>query len=604
MLPITTHLPPVRDIALLAKYLTTPSTKRKPLESKIEKILTHTQKQPDEKITRPPTVADKFIDMVKKITYALVVGKPVKKETEDKTRISKISEQDVIEEFTRRALTRELDYIDTPSLISPLGHEKNNWREFRALMLAFMYSNTDSLDTLQNKITSLTRNDGLPFPIDTPEYNQSFETILRDWEKIDDLFKGFNHLALATKTDGISEFSMFERFIRHSNNKENYTVYKPSGSYENFPGAGFTIHGLHSRVNRFLERELWQGIKQSDNPFYIAAKHYREALVTGEEHLKNSTFLFFRGLIAIFNEKQMAIDGEPHALIIFNEHFRNDTLRMAYLLPQTKVESFLEDPYRTVNEQNILYPSKIEDKFIEIAIDPTSITVLSGYDKAFPLGSNHYSHVQLYDKSGELVTRPLFEHEITYEGEETCDVRNKIHRTHMFGGYWDTIDLRNLSPFASAHKEVAKCLEFGLSQIDLFLDGFRLFNMGFTYNEENKAWSFKPQRLLNQAQNWHQSLKIKENALRPILMPVPRLTYSQFSPELVRGGILDTSNMHYHRLTSEGPIEVNEPSEIKKLWKQYVIRMYNNNADLTFAQGEEIRESVFDILKEKAKGEQ
>ena len=566
MNPIT----PTREIDTLIRYLTTSSTKRRPLEGRSIQSFPFTFQQ-QVGFLSPQNPSELFISS------------------------GELSEQEVIEELTRRVVEGELNYIGPKTLVAPGGHEIENWRGYRALMLAFMYSRSEerTISILQDRITTLTNNDDLPFFSNDPEYNKAFEIIIRDWKKIDDIFKGFHHLAFATRNDGISEYSMFERYIRQVNRKENYTAYKPTGNSSNndFPGAGFAVNGIHSKVNRYLERELWHGIKEGEADFITAQKLYREALVNGEEYLKDTTFLFFRGFIAVFNEKEMIIDGKPHALIIFNEHFQNENLRMAYIIPIEKINQFLRNPYKAVNEKNILYPSKIEDRFFNIAIDPTSITVLSGYDKAFPSASDHYPFSIFYDKQGAPIIRPLFRHEQVYD-RETCDVKNKMHRTHMFGGYWTDINPENYSPYQRAHKEVARCLEFGLSQIDLFLDGFRLYNMGFNYDEKSKSWDLKSKRLLNQATRWHQSPKIKEEKDRPILVPVPRLTYSQLDPELLKEGFLDTSSMQYCRVDEKGTIEIRELDEIRKIWRLYVSRMYNNNADLTFTSGEEMRETI------------
>ena len=182
-------------------------------------------------------------------------------------------------------------------------------------------------------------------------------SLTKDMNSQNDIYRA-NSIRVLCKIIDAGMLGQIERYIRQANRKENYTAYKPTGNSSNndFPGAGFAVNGIHSKVNRYLERELWHGIKEGEADFITAQKLYREALVNGEEYLKDTTFLFFRGFIAVFNEKEMIIDGKPHALIIFNEHFQNENLRMAYIIPVEKINQFLRNPYKSVNEKNILYP--------------------------------------------------------------------------------------------------------------------------------------------------------------------------------------------------------------------------------------------------------
>lgn len=549
--------------------------------------------------------------------------------------------QESVEELLERVNNDELGSIRRGNFRSNHTHELRHWEGYRTLQLALMYSQAEPNDysKFQDKVQKVTLHDVHPQKT-RDEKMHSFEEVLFIWRKLYDFYAGYGHLALASRKDGIEKYSMFERFIRDINSEANYKAYHPAmngGGIKDFPGPGFTINGVHKKINRHLEHTLPEWSDEYA-PMQKIDWNYRRLRVDGQESLKNSRFFFYRGIQGVINH-EMKIDEKTYGLVIFNDHLCNPTGRMAYLIPEEKINQFLDGelgPVKALNEDNIFYPEKIEEMFGDEIIKISGISTISGMHKALPVGSTLYPNMHFTNKVGHTGPQPSFGFENEYRGRETTDVGGKIHVTHMFGGYWDT--MRDQAPnnflnFEHIHNEVRNATMFGLAQLDLIYDGYRNYSQGFSFNEMDKNWDYDPMRLLRQAIRWHYSpdpdsespdpygltKPILSKEQKPLLVPVKRFEYSQLSPERLNAdpnpmyfdpdyfpvGFIDTASMVFYRRNTGGDAilpNVIPPSEefdeeTTNLFRELLIRANSSNSDLVFVQGDQAKNIVFSMMK-------
>ena len=528
-----------------------------------------------------------------------------------KKQVDELSFHDAVNEFT--TLIAKCGLLDSLQFDTEL----EDWRLQRACMIALVYANVgeDTFKQFQKKLENFTMHDGLPVPrSDTMNYKLAFEEVLHLWDKSYDLFTGFNYFALATKRDGISEYSMFEKFIRQINKAKNYITYSPLDyglAINSFPGPGIVIKGIHS--NAFPDDYLNNSFSSSQNdksPFEKIQSSYRNLIAESEKDLKETVFGFFRGAIIVRNPK-ILIDNKRYALVVLNDHFHNDSKEMALLVPDELASLFLLKPYERLKEFNEHYSEHTQ--YWDI-INITQSSVLGGMDKALPPDSTFYEGSKFYPPLGRLkklfyreskpVERDLLEFERVHATKAAIDINQHAHRAFIFGNYWnENYDSRNLIPFKKAHDEITSSTNFAYTQLDLIKEAFRLYSYGYSFNKKSNEWTHKPYRLLAQSIRWHNSERAKE-AEKPVLMPVPRLSFSQIDLDLVKEvGFIDTKNMIGYKDNTKGnfmlPVVIDKNAldkESRKNWRKFLYACYKNNANLIFTQGAHIRKQLTEHL--------
>ncbi len=510
--------------------------------------------------------------------------------------------------------------VTKPDVLDNLqnDNEIETWRLLRAGMISLVYSNVseETLRKFQDRFMQFAQHDGLPIPEqDTFNYQFAYEEVLDLWDKSYDLFSGFSYFALATRRDGVSEYSFFEKFIQAINDSKNYNIFSPNDYGHDpiyFPGPGIVINGLQSKCfpDNYLN-ESFSVDANNDSPYEGVHENYRKLMIESEKSLKDTTFGLFRGAIIVRNPK-MIIDNRRFALIAFNDHFFNEDQKMTYLIPDELANLFLLKPYERLHNFNNSFNE--EHKHWDI-LNLTWPSVLGGMDKALPPGSKFYSDGTFYKAKGffkklffkteKPVINDLLSFESKYNDDIAYDLNKHGHRAYIFGDYWkDNYDPRNLIPFKKAHDEITSCTNIAFAQLSLLKEAFRLYSYGHSYKEEENNWIYNPSRLFLQAVRWHRSPRIQKNE-KPILLPMPRLSYSKIDSDLIKEtGFLDTKNLVGYKDSAKGnfmlPNTLNKKNidkDTKKAWRAFLYNCYRNNADLVFLQGRNIRNQLTELLQ-------
>ena len=246
---------------------------------------------------------------------------------------------------------------------------------------------------------------------------------------------------------------LFERFLRQVNGPEAvgkecklpyfYAKYSPSMpkykdrglTIHDFPGPGLVIYGIHSPPfpPNYLDKRYTDIFMVGGTAEEVDAK-YRQAAVNGEMSLNRTKFAFFRGLVLIYNEEKMRVNGKPYGLLIFNDHFPNDHLETSYLVHGEFIQKFLKDPYLAVGRGNIFHPELLERR-----------PELKG---------------KLIKLLSVAATAGLCEEVPGYDTE--IGVENRLR----------------------LHEEVRDASVFGFTQLDLIREAYRLYLLGYHYNQQ------------------------------------------------------------------------------------------------------------------------
>ncbi len=356
----------------------------------------------------------------------------------------------------------------------------------------------------------------------------------------------------------IDDLWFFERFLKTVNGPDAtgisseaieffYEKFSPSMpeyvnkgiTINNFPGSGLVIHGIHSPMfpkdylsNRFfLDKPkpneitisgsskydyktfinwVWRKLsrrKKDDldlqgpkNQKSIADKidaEYREYLVNGEKHLSKTILASFRGGDLIYNPR-MIINGHSYGLFVNNDHFPHGHIKTATLIRRKYVEQFINNPFQAINQANIFHPNKVSE--LVDSINLVSLAAQAGFCE----------EVSLEDKP--------------------------------------------LGKRLSLHNEVKNAVLFGLSQLDLLREGFRLFSLGYYYNKEKNNFYLDEFVLLKELLriNKHASTKINEKTENlPVAFPFTFLDQSIDHQQVLQSGFVG-ANMVVYKTNPKG----------------------------------------------------
>ncbi len=241
---------------------------------------------------------------------------------------------------------------------------------------------------------------------------------------------------------------MFERFLKKINGADAtgmqpgdgtsfaYKKYTPavSGikgfSIHDFPGAGLVIYGLHSKL--FPDKYLPKTFLGEGGAYDEIDYEYRSKIVEGEKHIKDTKFAFFRGGVLVYNPRNMKVNGKPYGLLIYNDHFPKDHLKTAFLVSGRSVEFFMNKPFHGINESNFFHPNSVLNKNeLEVkAINLVSLAAQAGFC------------------------------------EEVRDIEFELGQKIV------------------VHNEVTDAALFGIAQLDLLREAYRLYSLGFYYNKK------------------------------------------------------------------------------------------------------------------------
>ncbi len=445
------------------------------------------------------------------------------------------------------------------------------WRVLRAGLLACVHGRNIDPETrarFREAFMHVTAHDDVPVDrINNPFLSKvTTEEVFWAIDHLHNIFSNASHFHIATQRTGINSPSLLEQFIRHANGEakafspaqtSHWTLLgrKEKGTIDDFPGPGFVISGLGKRTrlfpHRFIELSYPQISKPSSEitPKEAVENEYRKVLVKSESDLKKTHFALFRGITVVSNPEKMKIDGKSYALIIYNEHFHNDKQEIAFLVPASVTQGFIDFPVKFLNRRTFFHPAELMSRYGKEIIVPTYETALGGFDKTFPFGSGSplfYKDVPRYDMWGH----PHFWHlclpEVKLGTKETNDSKKYVHRTHDFAtlrnplsgethpGYWhNNFDSRNYVIDKLAHDEVRDCLFFAKSQYDLLKSAFRLYNFGYEFDPEKKMWTKDDFRLLRHAINLGNSNRYPSYE-KPVLAGVEQGRNSTFNRDITR----------------------------------------------------------------------
>ncbi len=496
-----------------------------------------------------------------------------------------------------------------------------SWQLRRAGMLGIAYGRVEAplMKTFQTKFMNMTKHDDVPVsPFDTFNYHKAFEESMKVFDESYDKFSGAHtHLSYPARRIKADGHSMLERFTSFVNDGAHYKlVAAPDGfGIDDFPGPGIVIYGLKGKAfsEDFLYEDFYVTNSHQDSPFTRVQKHYRRRLVESEKDLSDTTFGLFKGLIIIRNPK-MTVDKKRYALVILNNHFHNPTQQIAFLVPDGHAKFFLKDPTKSMNRKNIFYPERLGSIYEGLMLDITCPSILGGMDKALPVAGVYYENSKFYDYEGEVCFRDLLEFERIYGTSETYEplpggYLGHLHRTHMFGGYWNRMDTRNLIPFKVAHDEITNAALTGYALFDLLQEAFRLHCYGYGFNNNQGLWQRDEYRLLRDAIGMKDSQRITE---KPLLVPVERLRCASINPTFLNSvGFVDTKDMILHRPEGNSQLPQKSPNfgsgqkehwelfggtEETKNWHDFIETAYYGKTDLIFVHPH-IMPQLLDIMK-------
>jgi hypothetical protein len=315
---------------------------------------------------------------------------------------------------------------------------------------------------------------------------------------------------------------MFERFIKDINGPKattkrsahpayfyrKFTVGSLKGKHpqitiHDFPGPGIIINGIHSKVfpDRYLQHRFGTGL-QNSKMYEAINSRYRESLIGSEADLANTTFGFFRGFVLIYNKEKMKVNGIPHALVIFNDHFPHNHSKTAFLVNGNDTERFLQDPYSALNGDNIMHPNVLSGALSNRVIDLVSLKAQAGFCEEVKSG---------FDKNNRLL-------------------RLQVH---------DTVEAVS---------------RFGFNQLDLIRESYRLHSLGYYYDNAYQNFYKDEFRLLKELLRINrfiaQSIDNTSNAEYPVAFPFTFMDHS-INPAVVKDSGFVSSKMIPH--TSKYP---------------------------------------------------
>ena len=409
---------PVDRITLLVNYLTSPKAKKVP--SIETAVLSEVEIEDTENLPFAEIILDDYFQEQEQI-------QPPSQASSQEEPLNVVSASNelvkLLAQYPDEYFSFEADAYSIEDLRELTDEGKiEEWRLLRAGMIATVYGRSVSPDirkTFRNKFMSLTRHDEIPVnrKPSTYENKVAHEEVLWGFDHLYDLFSNFSHFHIATQKPSKESLSMLEVFIKHVNGTKNYTMHSPTQAYhngtqgtnENFPGPGIILNGLGRRAKLFpkgfIEETYPQITEPKLKPKQKVENKYRETLVSSERDLINTEFGLFRGFVIISNPKKMLIDEKPYALLIYNDHFHNETQEIAFLIPNWLATMFLDDPIRHLDKESILYPNELMQFYGKEIIVPTYETALGGFDKTFPFGEDaplFYEDSLHYDMWGQM----------------------------------------------------------------------------------------------------------------------------------------------------------------------------------------------------------
>ncbi|OGI19767.1 MAG: hypothetical protein A3B68_08115 [Candidatus Melainabacteria bacterium RIFCSPHIGHO2_02_FULL_34_12] len=511
----------------------------------------------------------------------------------------------------------------------------------RAVMIALAFSrvkpneDADNPDTLLvqadlNKFKSrlaheLVHNDFVPVydkasPEDAYDQHLGYRTAIDIFANSYRMHSDFDRLTFSMKRDKISDYlrdPMFFRFVTSRGGR--FTVHREEPNH--FPGPGIVVEGLSASMfpDGALGTEYWRDHEENLTPPQEVKRRNRNRLVTLEDAIKVTTFGLFRGGIIIRNPDFMKIQmeqgkcwtAEPFSLIVFNDHFGNPNLEMAFLVADHNAEEFLAAPVLAMTMGTPLDPTKINTTFKDEVLNLTWTSNIGGMNRAVPvkpIKDKFFPGCRFLDKDGRWYMSDLFGHErIKSLDGETRDWDGHMHVTHMdkkYHGYWQFgFPLENLLPHKFAHDQISECANTGFALWKILMKAFDVYSYGYDYIPDNPNYKLaKPLRMLGEAMRWGMSSETSDN--RPFLVP---MTENGFSNALVEElGAVDTRLMICYRrnrgtfMLPNGHLEdiaSATRAEVRDTWlKNFIVPAFNNNARLVFLPGNEVGPTIKNIL--------
>ena len=447
---------------------------------------------------------------------------------------------------------------ELPAALKATGVEL--WQFHKACLLAHAYAKSGDIEKrteFRRQYVELTRHDDMPVHSRiNPEGNIiSYEDVLKGVRELNDLGSNFSQFHIAAQgIEKVSGTSLLEEFLLHAAPQGSYKKHSPTkvkksmshyGKPEDFPGPGLEISNLGKDIPLFT-REFLEGMLLGETPSTPRQKvefNYRKMLVETQRELQDMVFGSFRCLFVLRTKRKdrMLVDGEKHAVVVYNNHIENPGQEVAFVVPNSDAESFLANPMKALGKNNKFHPNKIRAKYGHKLLDIFGHSVLTGFDKTFPHGGNarkYYPDSVFIDMWDRKHKRDLFYPERVYGTKETNDGEYN-HRTHLFsddpgpGGhphqrYWQGLHPANLIPYKHAHDEVRDCIFYAMGKLKTFWEAFELFLYGHKFNQRHRVWTFDRFNLLRQIHRFKNSTRYPENE-KPVLVGLNPEGYSRFT---------------------------------------------------------------------------
>ncbi|MBI3307825.1 MAG: hypothetical protein HYZ79_00455 [Candidatus Melainabacteria bacterium] len=345
--------------------------------------------------------------------------------------------------------------------------------------------------------TQITTNDHLPYPLflgknkPNPEAGRVQGETEKVMRRAFDVYHGFSALTFDSKRTPDKEPPTLARFGKDAANSFKYIhANDPNG----FPGKGFLVSGIEPK-------KVFASDK--DNPDEL--HKYKSAWKWAEnefDDLPNTHFIFTRGFVAVtcLGDKYKLPSGNEnnedvnYSYVVFNDHQQNYKQDVAYLIPTDVLNEKLKGTtirledlgeatkeYEDINE-TLPSPQAFMDAAKELGVNVLNIGWGSNYggslSNAYPPDSSPYH---------------WWEKEMRAQGE-TKDFWNHVHKSHMHGGYKNTMATigDDILVFRKAHQEVYDVTTRYQNLLDLFRISFGLWHKGQTAGEIVKPSGYDP----------------------------------------------------------------------------------------------------------------
>lgn len=471
----------------------------------------------------------------------------------------------------------------------------------RADLLAFMQApRIEERKEAGNRLSQIYRTDTGPYPIYLPNslnrldprYKRMVDEVKGVYRGVFDIHYGFGHLTYeCQKPPGGSDW-MLVRFGLDTSVRVDRLR---SEGGDHFPGPGCWISGLR------LDRLFAVNPKTPEDPYSLFKAAWPWAARELEE-LPMSRFLFSRGVRAIVgpSEPKYNLDGIHYSLVAWNEHFKNEMLNAAALVPtdllfevmkgraapvQEPGERPLVSPDQELNGDYLTFESLVE-KSEARGVNVLNLgwpSNLGGLCNAYPPCSSPYF---------------LWEPGVY---AETRDHAGHVHKSHILGRYVSTltpeIDKR-MEPMREAHKLVHRLASAYLNLNDLFRLSLSLWHKGLTVTEEmgedaklkveredgdRRDLGENELRMLKEAHLWNglHAQGVRERNSFPVLCLAKTLDHWNRVRSSV---VLDTYDMTL-RLPGEKSVQLTPGTSGTSgfevgVWSKYVRPIYYSRADL------------------------